>query len=87
MAELGERVANLDARLDAQAQDLAGIRESVNRLEDKVERRFLGLEQRTTEGFRELRAEMHTNFRWVMGGIGGAIFAVLMSIIAQVLTR
>ncbi len=41
MAELGERVANLDARLDAQAQDLADIRESVNRLEDKFDGRFL----------------------------------------------
>jgi BMFP domain-containing protein YqiC len=74
--ELGERVANLEARLDAQGQDLADIRGSVKRLEDRM-----------VDGFRELRTEMHTNFRWVMGGIGGAVLTIVLSILVQVLVR
>ncbi len=86
MTELGERVANLDARLDANGQDLAGIRDAVHRLDDKVEARFLSLEGRMAAGFAELRTEMHANFRWVIGGIRGAVAAVLLSILTQIFT-
>lgn len=87
MAELGERVANLEARLDAQGQDLAEIRQSVvrledrvGRLEDKMERRFESVDS----AFRALGTEMHTQFRWVMGGIGGAVLAILLAIVGAV---
>ena len=97
MSEVGERVANLEARFDAVSQDLGEIRESVRRLDDRMEARFQQvdarflqvdgrferLEQRMTEGFRDLRAEVHANFRWVMGGIAGAILAVVLSALAQ----
>jgi BMFP domain-containing protein YqiC len=80
MAELGERVANLEARLDAQGQDLAEIRQSVirvevriDRFEDKMERRFESVDN----AIRSMGTEMHTQFRWVMGGIGGAVLAAL----------
>jgi len=76
MLQLGERVANLEARLDAHGQDLAEIRESVKRLEDRM-----------SDGFRELRTEMHANFRWVMGGIGGAVLTIVLSILVQVFVR
>ncbi len=100
MEELGERVANLEARLDAQSQDLAAIRESIGRLDDKVETRFAAmeprfaamdtrfvqLETRMDAGFRDIRAEIHTNFRWIMGGIGGAVLAILLGIATMVVT-
>ena len=38
MAEMGKRVANLEARLDAQGQDLAEIRQSVTRVELRIDR-------------------------------------------------
>lgn len=100
MEELGERVANLEARLDAQSQDLAAIRESIGRLDDKVETRFAAmeprfaamdtrfvqLETRMGAGFRDIRAEIHTNFRWIIGGIGGAVLAILLGIATMVVT-
>ena len=80
MAELGERVANLEARLDAQSQDLAEIRQSVVRLEDKMERRFESVDH----AIRSVGSEMHTQFRWIMGGIGGAVLAILLAIVGAV---
>lgn len=99
-ADLGERVANLEARLDAQSQDLAEIRESIVGIDDKVEARFaameprfaatdarfIQLESRMDTGFRDIRAEIHTNFRWIMGGIGGAVLAILLGIATMVVT-
>ena len=87
MAEMGERVANLEARLDAQGQDLAEIRQSIvrldgriERLEDKMDRRFESVDT----AFRLMGTEMHTQFRWVMGGIGGAVLAILLAIVGAV---
>ena len=34
--------------------------------------------------FRSMGTEMHTQFRWVMGGIGGAVLAILLAIVAAV---
>jgi hypothetical protein len=68
--ELGERVANLEARLDAQSQDLAGIKQDVGRLSETmnarfaaVDARFLSVEQRMSEGFHQVQEE----FRSVRG--------------------
>lgn len=88
MAEIGERVANQEARIDAHAQELADIRQSVNRLEDKMEARFqevnarfLSLEHRMAEGFREVRTDMHAQFRWMMGGMAGAVVTVIVAVV------
>jgi uncharacterized coiled-coil protein SlyX len=48
MAEVVERVANLEGRFDAQAKQLDDIKESLVRLEDKMERRFDAVERRFT---------------------------------------
>lgn len=113
MAELGERVANLEARLDAQSQDLAEIRESITHLDQRMEARFAALDSRFTSidarfvqidarflqvdarflqvearldsGFRDIREEIHSNFRWIMGGIGGAVLALLLALLSAVL--
>lgn len=120
MAELGERVANLEARLDAQSQDLAEIRESIKHLDDRMEARFAALDSRFSSidtrfvsidarfasidarfvqmdarflqvearldiGFRDIREEIHTNFRWIMGGLGGAVLALLLALLSAVL--
>lgn len=120
MAELGERVANLEARLDAQSQDLAEIRESITQLDQRMEARFAALdsrfasidarfvsidsrfasidtrfvqmdarflqvEARLDSGFRDIREEIHSNFRWIMGGIGGAVLALLLALLSAVL--
>jgi hypothetical protein len=38
-------------------------------------------------GFTEVRSEMHTQFRWVMGGIGGATLAILLAVVAAILSK
>jgi uncharacterized coiled-coil protein SlyX len=48
MAEVVERVANLEGRFDAQAQQLDDIKESLVRLEDKMDRRFDAVDRRFT---------------------------------------
>ena len=88
MAEVVERVANLEARWDAQAAQLNGIQESLVRIEDKMdrkfeviedkwERRFGALEQRMDSGF----AESRTEFRWLMGAMAGTALTVIVTIL------
>ena len=86
MAEMGERVANLEARLDAQGQDLAEIRQSVvrldgkvDRLEDKMDRRFESVDN----AIRSLSMEMHVQFRWLIAGIAGASLTVVVAMFAK----
>jgi len=46
MAEVVERVANLEARWDAQAAQLNGIQESLVRIEDKMDRKFEAVDRK-----------------------------------------
>ena len=48
MAEVVERVANLEGRFDAQAKQLDDIQESLVRLEGKMDRRFDAVDRRFT---------------------------------------
>lgn len=48
MAEVVERVANLEGRFNAQTQQLSSIQESLLRLEGKIERRFDAFDVRFT---------------------------------------
>lgn len=45
------------------------------------------LDARMHAGFTEVRSEMHTQFRWVMGGIGGATLAILVTVVAAILAK
>ena len=90
MAEVVERVANLEARFDAHGEELVRIREAVIRLDEKMERRFEAvdrrfevLDQRMEAGFAELR----TDFRWVMGAIGGGAITVILAIFSAVFSK
>lgn len=58
MAEVVERVANLEARLDAQVVQLNGIQESVLRTEDRVERRFAAFEDKMERRFEAVDGAM-----------------------------
>ncbi len=78
MNDVGERVANLEARLDAQGQDLAEIQQSIVRLEDKMERRFESVDA----SLRSLTTEMHVQFRWLIAGIGAAALSVIGTMVA-----
>ena len=48
MAEVVERVANLEGRFDAQAKQLDDIQQSLVRLEGRMERRFDAVDSRFT---------------------------------------
>ncbi|MCR4340814.1 MAG: hypothetical protein NUW01_13115, partial [Gemmatimonadaceae bacterium] len=56
-----------------------GYRPRFEALEDKVDARFLHVEQRMDIGFAELR----TDFLWVMGAIGGAVITVILAMFAK----
>jgi uncharacterized coiled-coil protein SlyX len=109
MAEVVERVANLEGRWDAQAKQLDNIHESLVRLEDKMERRFDAVDRRFTalenhvtaleastnarftavdnrfDGLErrmdQMREEMRSNFRWIMGAVAGGVLTVVTTVL------
>ena len=94
MAEVVERVANLEARFDAHGQELVRVRDAVVSLEQKVDRRFEALEEKVDRRFETLDqrmeagfAEMRTDFRWVMGAIGGAVITVILAMFAAMFAK
>ena len=52
---------------------------TVARLEDKVERRFEAVDA----DFKELRSELRSDFRWIMGGIAGAVVTMILAMFAK----
>lgn len=75
MVELGERVAKAEGRMDALTKTMEDLKQSVRDLDTRME-----------AGFSNLRSEMNAQFRWVMGGIGSAVLAILMAILAAAMT-
>lgn len=71
MAEVVERVARLEERVDGLTTSLIDLKQAVRDLDARME-----------AGFNGMRSEMHSQFRWVMGGIGGALLAILLAIVA-----
>jgi len=85
MAEVMERVAKLEEQFDGVSQHLANLEASIARVEDRLDARLARVEGRLDSGLAEIRLEMHTQFRWIMGGIGSATLAILLAIISQML--
>jgi hypothetical protein len=73
-------VARVEGRLDA---GLADVKQSITRVEGRLD---VGFSEVRTE-ISDLRAEMSTQFRWVMGGIGGAVLAAVAATLGQMLSR
>ncbi len=72
MAEMVERVAKLEERFDGVATSITELKSAMRDLDVRMQ-----------AGFTEVRSEMHTQFRWVMGGIGGAVVAILLALVAN----
>ena len=94
MAEVVERVANLEARFDAHAQELVRVRDAVVSLEQTVDRRFEALEQKVDARFLHVEqrmdagfAELRTDFRWVMSAIAGAVVTVILAMFAAMFAK
>jgi hypothetical protein len=75
MAEMLERVAKLEERFDGLAYMQNDLRESMRVLETRMDAGFVEVRGE----LKDIREEMHTQFRWVMGGIGGAVLAILIA--------
>lgn len=71
MAEVAQRVARTEERLDGLTTSLIDLKQAVRDLDARME-----------AGFSGMRAEMNAQFRWLMGGIGGALLAVLLAMAA-----
>ena len=76
MAELAERVARLEERFDHVTVAIADLKEAVSKLETKMD-----------AGFAEMRAEMSTQFRWIIGSVGSAALAILVAVLAAILSQ
>lgn len=94
MAEVIERVAKLEERFEGLTAGITDIRVSIRDLDARMQadfrdvraemdRGFSDVRAEMRQGVSELRTEMHTQFRWVMGGIGGAVMAILLAIAAN----
>lgn len=92
MAEVVERVANLEARWDSIEESLVRIEDKMDRkfeaidrrfelTEDRWDRRFGALEQRMETGF----AESRKDFRWLMGAMAGGVVTVIVTILGALL--
>jgi hypothetical protein len=94
MAELAERVARLEERFDGVAVAIADLKQAVNRLDARVEAGFAEVRNEFRGEFcsirtdsTAMRAEMNTQFRWIIGSIGSAALAILVAVLAAVLSR
>jgi len=72
MAEVVERVARTEERLDGLTTSLIDLKQAVRDLDARME-----------AGFSGMRSEMHAQFRWVMGGIAGALLVALLAMAAN----
>ena len=92
MAELAERVARLEERFDGVTAAIADLKLTVSELDARMQAGFAEMRGEFSairqEFYREssgIRAEMNTQFRWIMGGIGGAALAILVAVLAAIL--
>ena len=93
LADVKAAVARVDGRLEAGLRDarsesrtgLADLRADMNIgfAEHRAEANALRSEM--TAGFAAMRQEMQTHFRWMMGGLGGAVLAILLAMLSAVL--
>lgn len=87
MAGLVDRMTHAEARLDGHGRalseirdrELPDIRQSIVRLEEKMDRRFESVEA----SIRLLSVEMHTQFRWTLAGIGAAALTVIVAMFTK----
>ena len=75
MAEMMGRVAKVEERYDGLAYIQNDLRESMRVLETRMDAGFIEVRGE----LKDIRAEMHTQFRWVIGGIGGAVLTILVA--------
>lgn len=90
MAELAERVARLEERFDGVTAAITDLKVAVGKLDDRI----LELRSEMRSEFvavrsdaAGIRADMNTQFRWVMGGIGSAALAILIAVLAAILAK
>jgi len=75
MAEIMERVAKVEERYDGLAYIQTDLKESMRVLEARMDAGFIEVRGE----FKAIRAEMHSQFRWVLGGIGGAVLTIIVA--------
>ena len=101
MAEVVERVAKLEERSDNVATAIVDLRAAVSKLDTNMQAGFSEVRAEFTAVRQEfgseisglrgeisgLRREMHTEFRWILGGIGGATLTILVAVLAAILAK
>ena len=75
MADVLGRVVKVEQRYDGLSDIQRDLKESVRVLEARMDAGFAEVRGE----FKSVRSAMHTQFRWVMGGIGGALLTLLIA--------
>src|SRR5688572_15665438 len=87
IAGLKTTVGDLDARMQTGFAELrAEMRSEFSAVRAEFRSEFVAVrgEFSSVRGdSAEIRAEMNTQFRWIMGGIGSAALAILVAILAK----
>jgi len=92
MAEVAERVARLEERLDGMTGAMAELKIEIAELRLEMKSGFAEMRAEFSAVRREfgaegsgIRGEMNTQFRWIMGGIGGATLTIIVTAVAAIL--
>lgn len=85
MTEVVERVARLEEQFDAVDQKLTDVQNEMRTGFAEMKQAIAHTDSRLDTGLAELRTEMRTQLRWMLGGIGGATLVILLAIVGQML--
>ena len=72
MAELGERVAWVEGRVEEQTMRIDDVRDAIRSLEERMDRRFSGVDGR----FDSLDRKIDSHFKWLVGVVVAAFGTV-----------
>ena len=79
--KMERRFDAVDRRFTAVENRITALEASTNARFMAVDNRFDGLERRMEKGFIELRGEVRSNFRWIMGAVAGGVLTVITTLL------
>lgn len=83
MAALGERVGQLEGRMQEQSQGISELKDSVARLDAKLTDSVVRLDAKISDGVARLDDKMSRQFVWLVG----MLVTVLAAVVGGLLSR
>ena len=85
MAELGERIAWVEGRLEEQTMRVDDVRDAIKGLDERIDRRFESVDRRFDNVDRRidsLERKLDSHFKWLVGVVVAA-FGTVASLILR----